>query len=82
MDVWWAWRGLVGCAKIHKRSDLRSLLLFCAIGDRRCGDNGGVKSWVEISGERLVENLRAVQAIVNVGAGAEVLGVVKGSGGL
>jgi len=56
---------------------LRSLLLFCAIGDRRCGDNGGVKSWVEISGERLVENLRAVQAIVNVGAGAEVLGVVK-----
>ena len=42
-----------------------------------CGDNGGVKSWVEISGARLVENLRAVQSIVNVGAGAEVLGVVK-----
>jgi alanine racemase len=36
-----------------------------------------VKSWVEISGTRLVENLRAVQAIVNVGAGAETLGVVK-----
>jgi len=36
-----------------------------------------VKSWVEISGARLVENLRAVQAIVNVGAGVEVLGVVK-----
>jgi alanine racemase len=44
---------------------------------RGCGDNGGVKSWVEISGARLVENLRAVQAIVNVGAGAETLGVVK-----
>jgi alanine racemase len=43
----------------------------------RCGDNGRVKSWVEISAERLVENLRAVQAIVNVGAGAEVLGVIK-----
>jgi len=42
-----------------------------------CGDNGRVKSWVEISGARLVENLRAVQAIVNVGAGAETLGVVK-----
>jgi alanine racemase len=40
-------------------------------------DNGRVKSWVEISGERLVENLRVVQAIVNVGAGAETLGVVK-----
>jgi len=36
-----------------------------------------VKSWVEISGKRLVENLRAVQAIVNTGAGAEVLGVIK-----
>jgi alanine racemase len=36
-----------------------------------------VKSWVEISEARLVENLRAVQSIVNVGAGAEVLGVIK-----
>jgi len=36
-----------------------------------------VKSWVEISGKRLVENLRAVQAITNVHAGAETLGVVK-----
>ena len=36
-----------------------------------------MKSWVEISGARLVENLRAVQSIVKVGAGAEVLGVVK-----
>jgi alanine racemase len=36
-----------------------------------------VKSWVEISGARLVENLRAVQAIANVGAGAETLGVIK-----
>jgi alanine racemase len=43
----------------------------------RCGDNGRVKSWVEISEARLVENLRAVQAIVNVGNGTEVLGVVK-----
>jgi len=42
-----------------------------------CGDNGRVKSWVEISGARLVENLRAVQAIVNVGEGTETLGVVK-----
>jgi alanine racemase len=40
-------------------------------------DNGEVKSWVEISGERLVENLRAVQAIVNEHGGAETLGVVK-----
>jgi alanine racemase len=44
---------------------------------RRCGDNGRVKSWVEISEMRLVENLRAVQAIVNVGTGVETLGVVK-----
>jgi alanine racemase len=36
-----------------------------------------VKSWVEISGGRLVENLRAVQAIANVDAGAETLGVIK-----
>jgi alanine racemase len=36
-----------------------------------------VKSWVEISGERLVENLRAVQAIVNDHGGAETLAVVK-----
>jgi alanine racemase len=36
-----------------------------------------VKSWVEISGARLVKNLRAVQAIVNVDAGAETLGVIK-----
>ena len=36
-----------------------------------------MKSWVEISGKRLVENLRAVQAITNVHAGAETLGVVK-----
>ncbi|MGA8941072.1 MAG: alanine racemase, partial [Acidobacteriaceae bacterium] len=42
-----------------------------------CGDNGFVKSWVEISGERLVENLRAVQAIANVDGGSETLGVVK-----
>jgi alanine racemase len=45
-----------------------------------CGDNGRVKSWVEISETRLVENLRAVQAIVNIGAGAETLGVVKANG--
>ena len=37
----------------------------------------GVKSWVEVSGARLVENLRAVQAIAGNGAGAEVLGVIK-----
>jgi alanine racemase len=36
-----------------------------------------VKSWVEISGARLVENLRAVQVIANVDAGAETLGVIK-----
>ncbi len=36
-----------------------------------------MKSWVEISGKQLVENLRAVQAIVNVDGGAETLGVVK-----
>ncbi len=36
-----------------------------------------MKSWVEISGARLVENLRAVQAIVNIDAGAETLGVIK-----
>jgi alanine racemase len=36
-----------------------------------------VKSWVEISGARLVENLRAVQTIANIGAGAETLGVIK-----
>jgi alanine racemase len=36
-----------------------------------------VKSWVEISGARLVENLRSVQAIANVDAGAETLGVIK-----
>jgi alanine racemase len=36
-----------------------------------------VKSWVEISGARLVENLRAVQAIANVDGGAETLGVIK-----
>jgi alanine racemase len=36
-----------------------------------------VKSWIEISGERLVENLRAVQAIANDGGGVETLGVVK-----
>jgi len=45
---------------------------------RRCGDNGLVKSWVEISGARLVENLRAVQAVA--GAGVETLGVVKANG--
>lgn len=48
---------------------------FLGVGG--CGDNGGVKSWVEISGARLVENLRAVQAIANVDAGAETLGVIK-----
>ena len=42
-----------------------------------CVDNGVVKSWVEISGERLVENLRAVQAIACVDGGAEMLGVIK-----
>ena len=36
-----------------------------------------MKSWVEISGKRLVDNLRAVQAIVNVDGGAETLGVIK-----
>jgi alanine racemase len=36
-----------------------------------------VKSWIEISGERLVENLHAVQAIANDGGGVETLGVVK-----
>ena len=36
-----------------------------------------MKSWVEIAGARLVENLRAVQAIVHVGTGAETLGVIK-----
>lgn len=46
-------------------------------GVAACGDNGGVKSWVEISGARLVENLRAVQAIANDGAEAETLGVIK-----
>jgi alanine racemase len=44
---------------------------------RGCGDNGWVKSWVEISGARLVENLRAVQEIACVDACAETLGVVK-----
>jgi alanine racemase len=37
-----------------------------------------VKSWVEISGARLVENLRAVQSAA--GAGVEVLAVVKANG--
>jgi alanine racemase len=36
-----------------------------------------VKSWVEVSGARLVENLRAVQSIASVGAGAETLAVIK-----
>jgi alanine racemase len=38
-----------------------------------------VKSWVEISGQRLVENLRAVQSAAGAGAGdgAEILGVIK-----
>lgn len=36
-----------------------------------------MKSWAEISGARLVENLRVVQSIVNVGGGAETLGVIK-----
>ena len=53
---------------------------FCvgAEDHRGCGDNGLVKSWVEISGARLVENLRAVQAVA--GAGVETLGVVKANG--
>jgi len=37
-----------------------------------------VKSWVEISGTRLVENLRVVQAVA--GAGVETLAVVKANG--
>ena len=37
-----------------------------------------VKSWMEISGARLVENLRAVQAVA--GAEVEVLAVVKANG--
>jgi len=37
-----------------------------------------VKSWLEISGARLVENLRAVQAVV--GADVETLAVVKANG--
>jgi alanine racemase len=37
-----------------------------------------VKSWVEISGARLVENLRAVQAVA--GAAMETLAVVKANG--
>jgi alanine racemase len=40
--------------------------------------NGFVKSWVEVSGGRLVENLRAVQAAA--GAGVETLAVVKANG--
>jgi alanine racemase len=37
-----------------------------------------VKSWVEISGARLVENLRAVQSVA--GVGVETLAVVKANG--
>ena len=37
-----------------------------------------VKSWMEISGARLVENLRAVQEVV--GAEVETLAVVKANG--
>ncbi len=37
-----------------------------------------MKSWVEVSGARLVENLRAVQAVV--GADVETLAVVKANG--
>ncbi len=50
--------------------------------DRRI-DNRWMKSWVEISERRLVENLRAVQALaggedgVGLPGGAELLGVVK-----
>lgn len=36
-----------------------------------------MKSWVEVSGERLMGNLRAVQAIACVDEGAETLGVIK-----
>jgi alanine racemase len=50
---------------------------FVCYEDTEWVDNGWVKSWVEISAKRLVENLRAVQAIVNVGEGAETLGVIK-----
>jgi alanine racemase len=41
-----------------------------------------VKSWVEVSGRRLVENLRAVQAVASAEAGVpvEVLAVVKANG--
>jgi alanine racemase len=41
-----------------------------------------VKSWVEVSGRRLVENLRAVQAVAaaEVGVPVEVLAVVKANG--
>jgi alanine racemase len=52
--------------------------LFVARDHRECGDNGVVKSWVEISGARLVENLCAVQAVV--GPSVETLAVVKANG--
>jgi alanine racemase len=41
-----------------------------------------VKNWVEISGARLVENLRAVQSVANAGTSAavETLAVVKANG--
>ena len=41
-----------------------------------------VKNWAEISSVRLVENLRAVQAVANRGASAavETLAVVKANG--
>jgi alanine racemase len=78
--------------KTAKKSGRKPLFLLVQNDVGRCGDNGLVKSWVEISETRLVENLRAVQAIANVdppqragnarreprfGAGAEVLGVIK-----
>ena len=51
--------------------------MFVQNGGAGCGDNGGVKSWVEVSGARLVENLRVVQAAANDGADAETLAVIK-----
>jgi alanine racemase len=47
-------------------------------GLKHSGDNEAVKSWVEIDGARLVENLRAAQDVA--GAGVTVLAVVKADG--
>jgi alanine racemase len=64
--------------KTTKRAANRRSFLLGAEDHRGCGDNGRVKSWVEISGARLVANLRAVQAVV--GDGVETLAVVKANG--